>query len=123
MAAIPGAFSGVLSAAEVVHDLPGSDDVGGGVAGANAGDGSAGGLGQVGEPVGAWGGQLAGVGEQDADVAVGLVPAFAGGAQGGQDGIAVLPGAGDGVQVACGGGHGATAFSVQSGHSPSERGM
>ena len=63
-----------------------------GVGGADAGDGHAGGVGQVGEPVGAGGGQLAGVGEQDADVAVGLVAAGAGGAQGGQDRIGGLPG-------------------------------
>jgi hypothetical protein len=63
--------------------MPGGVDIGGGVGGADSGDGFAGGLGQVGEPVGAGGGQLAGVGEQDADVAVGLVAAGAGGAQGG----------------------------------------
>jgi hypothetical protein len=37
-----------------------------------------------------------GVGEQDADVAVGLVVAGAGRAEGGQDGIGGLPGAGYG---------------------------
>ena len=78
--------------ADVVQDAPGGVDVGGGVGGPDAGDGSAGGVGQVGEPVGAGGGQLAGVGEQDADVTVGLVAAGAGGAQGGQDRIIVLPG-------------------------------
>src|SRR5437763_9206914 len=94
MAAVLGVLSGVVSAADVVHDAPGGVDVGGGVAGADAGDGFAGGLGEVGEPVGAGGGQLAGVGEQDADVAGGLVAAVAGGAPGGQDRIIVLPGGG-----------------------------
>ena len=87
MAAVLGVLSGVVSVADVVHDAPGGVDIGGGVAGPDSGDGLAGGLGQVGEPVGAGGGQLAGVGEQDADVAVGLVAAVAGGAQGGQDRI------------------------------------
>ena len=90
MAAVLGALSGVVSAADVVQDAPGGIDIGGGVGGPDSGDGFAGGLGQVGEPVGAGGGQLAGVGEQDADVAVGLVAAGAGGAEGGQDGISRL---------------------------------
>src|SRR5262245_45851083 len=105
MAAVPGVLSGGVSVADVVHDAPGGVDVGGGVGGPDPGDGFAGGLGQVGEPVGARGGQLTGVGEQDADVAVGLVAAGAGGAQGGQDGISGLPGGSDGGQVACGRGH------------------
>jgi hypothetical protein len=92
MAAVLRVLSDGLSVADLVHDAPGGVDVGSGVAGAGSGDGFAGGLGQVGEPVGAGGGQLAGVGEQDADVAVGLVAAVAGGAQGGQDRIIVLPG-------------------------------
>src|SRR5204863_565244 len=104
MAAVLRVLSGGLSAADVVHDAPGGVDIGGGVAGADAGDGFAGGLGEVGQPVGAGGGQLAGVGEQDADVAVGLVAAGAGSAQGGQDRIIVLPGGGHRAQVACGGG-------------------
>jgi hypothetical protein len=123
MAAVPGALSGGLSVADLVHDPPGGIDIGGGVAGADAGDGFAGGLGEVGEPVGAGGGQLAGVGEQDADVAVGLVAAVAGGAQGGQDRIIVLPGGGHRAQVAGGCGHERGYLPVQSRHSPSERGM
>ena len=94
-----------MSVADVVHDVPGGVDIGGGVGGPDAGDGLAGGLGEVGEPVGAGGGQLAGVGEQDADVAVGLVAAGTGSAQGGQDGIGGLPGGVHRAQVACGGGH------------------
>src|SRR6185312_11219023 len=97
--------SGGLSVADLVYELPGGVDVGGGVAGAGSGDGFAGGPGQVGEPVGAGGGQLAGIGEQDADVAVGLVAAGAGGAQGGQHRIIVLPGGIHRAQVACGSGH------------------
>ena len=92
-----------MSGADVAQDAPGGVDIGGGVGGPDAGDGSAGGFGQVGEPVGAGGGgQFAGVGEQDADVAVGLVAAVAGGAQGGQDRITVLPAGVDRAQVACG---------------------
>src|SRR6266702_5195443 len=98
MAAVLGVLSGVVSAADVVHDAPGGVDIGGGVGGADAGDGFAGGLGKVGEPVGAGGGQLAGVGEQDADVTIGLVTAGAGSTQGGQDRIGRLPGARYGVQ-------------------------
>jgi hypothetical protein len=123
MAAVPGALSGGLSVADLVHDPPGGIDVGGGVAGADAGDGFAGGFGEVGEPVGAGGGQLAGVGEQDADVAVGLAAAVAGGAQGGQDRIAVLPGGGHRAQVTCGCSHEGVHRPVQSGHSPRDRGM
>ena len=92
MAAVPGVLSGVVSVADVVHDAPGGVDIGAGVGGPDSGDGFAGGVGQVGEPVGAGGGQFAGVGEQDADVAVGLVAAGAGGAEGGQDRISGLPG-------------------------------
>src|SRR5690349_15234735 len=103
MAALPGGLSGVVSAADVVQDAPGGVDIGGGVAGPDTGDGSAGGFGQVGEPVGTGGGQLAGVGEQDADVAVGLDAAVAGGAQGGEDWIAGLPGSAGGTQAGCGG--------------------
>ena len=77
---------------------PGGADVVAGVGGADTGEGLAGGVGEVGQPVGAGGGQLAGVGEQDADIRVGLVAAGAGGAQGGQDGIAGLPGGSDGAQ-------------------------
>jgi hypothetical protein len=106
MAAVLGVLSGVVSAAEVVQDAPGGVDIGGGVGGSDAGDGFAGGLGEVGEPVGTGGGQLAGVGEQDADVAVGLVAAVAGGAQGGQDRIVGLPGGTDRAQVAGGISHG-----------------
>jgi hypothetical protein len=123
MAAVPGALSGGLSAADVVHDVPGGVDVGGGVAGPDAGDGLAGGLGQVGEPVGAGGGQLAGVGEQDADVTVGLVAAATGGAQGSQHRIIVLPGGGHRAQAADGGSHERGYLPVQSRHSPSDRGM
>ena len=76
-------------------ETPGGVDVGGGVGGPDAGDGPAGGGGEVGEPVGAGGGQLAGVGEQDADVAVGLVAAGAWRPRSdGQDGIGGLPGRG-----------------------------
>src|SRR5881296_3354449 len=100
MAAVPGALSGGLSVADLVHDPPGGVDVGGGVSGADAGDGFAGGLGEVGEPVGAGGGQLAGIGEQDADVAVSLVAAGTGGTQGGQHRIIVLPGGVYRAQVA-----------------------
>src|SRR6266496_1854637 len=110
MAAVLGVLSGVVSAADVVHDAPGGVDIGGGVGGADAGDGFAAGLGEVGEPVGAGGGQLAGVGEQDADVAVGLVAAGVGGAEGGQDGIGGLPGGVDGAQVARGRGHEGVTF-------------
>jgi hypothetical protein len=83
MVAVPGALCGVLSAIEVGQETPGRVDVTSGVSGSDSGDGFAGSLGQVGEPVGTRRGQLAGVGEQDADVAVGLVAASAGGAQGG----------------------------------------
>src|SRR6266576_2265154 len=100
MAAVLRVLSSGLSVADLVHDPPGGVDVGDGVAGAGSGDGPAGGGGQVGEPVGAGGGQLAGVGEQDADVAVGLVAAVAGGAQGGQDRIIVLPAGVHRAQVA-----------------------
>jgi hypothetical protein len=123
MAAVLRVLSVGLSAADLVHDPPGGVDVGGGVASADAGDGFAGGLGEVGEPVGAGGGQLAGVSEQDADVAVSLVAAVAGSAQGGQHRIIVLPGASDGTQVASGCGHERVHLPVQSRHSPSERGM
>src|SRR5437764_8361576 len=100
MAAVLGVLSGVVSAADVVQNAPGGIDIGGGVGGPDPGDGLAGGFGQVGEPVGAGGGQLAGVGEQDADSTVGLVTAGAGGTQGGQNRIIVLPGGGDGAQMA-----------------------
>src|SRR4051794_7606343 len=115
MAAVLGVLCGGLDAADVVQDAPGSVDVGGGVGGPDSGDGLAGGFGEVGQPIGAWGGQLAGVGEQDADVTVGLVTAGTGGAQGGQDGIAALPGLGHGAQDACGSIHGITALSARSG--------
>ena len=82
-----------MSEADVPQDVPGGADIVAGVGGADAGDGHAGGGGQVGQLVGAGGRQLAGVGEQDADIAVGLVAAGAGGTEGGQDGIAGLPGA------------------------------
>src|SRR6266536_4621534 len=105
MAAVLGLLSGVVSAADVVQDAPGGIDIGGGVGGPDPGDGLAGGGCQVGEPVGAGGGQLAGVGEQDADVAVSLVAAGAGGAEGGQDRIGGLPGGVDGAQAARRRGH------------------
>src|SRR5213080_3710600 len=105
MAALLGTFSGGLKSADAVDDAAGGVDVGGGVGGPDAGDGPAGGLGEVGEPVGAGGGQLAGVGEQDADVAVGLVAAGAGGTQGGQDRIIVLPPGAHRAKVTCGRGH------------------
>ena len=68
-----------------------------GVGGTDTGDGLAGGFGQVGQLVGAGGGQLAGVGEQDADVTVGLVATITSSTQSGQDGIGGLPG---GVRLA-----------------------
>lgn len=108
--AVPGALSGVLSATDAGQQTPGRLDVASGVSGPDSGDRFAGGFGQVGEPVGAGGGQLAGVGEQDADVAVGLVAAVAGRPQSGQDRIGGLPGAGYGVQDGCGCVHGVTAL-------------
>src|SRR5690349_20313614 len=104
MTAVLESVSGGLESANAVDDAAGGVDVGGGVGGPDTGQGPAGGLGEVGEPVGARRGQLASVGEQDADVAVGLVAAGAGGAQGGQDRI--IAGPGDGAQVARRGGHG-----------------
>src|SRR5689334_4218125 len=107
MTAVPGALGGVVSAVDVAHDAPGGVDISGGVGGPDSGDGLAGGFGQVGEPVGAGGGQLAGVSEQDADVMVSLVPADTGSAQSGQDGISGLPGRSDRGQVARGRDHAA----------------
>src|SRR5206468_6646695 len=105
MAAVLRVLGGGVSVANVAHDAPGSVDISRAVGGPDAGDGFAGGFGQIGEPVGAGGDQLSGVGEQDADVAVGLVAAGAGGAQGGQHRIGGLPAGGHRAQVAGGGGH------------------
>ena len=69
-------------------DLCGSLDVGLAVAGADAGYGHARGLGQVGQPVGAGRDVLAGVGEQQPDVPVGLLLALARVGQGRQQRIA-----------------------------------
>jgi hypothetical protein len=60
-----------------------------GIGGADAGNGHPGGGGQVGKPVRAGTGQLARIGQEDADIAVGLVPAVAGLLEGGQHRIAV----------------------------------
>jgi hypothetical protein len=80
MVTVSGVRDGRWRAGGGLDDVPGDVGVMRGVGGPDAGDGFAGGLGEVGEPVGAGGGELAGVGEQDADVAVGLVAAVAGGA-------------------------------------------
>jgi hypothetical protein len=123
MVTVPGMLSGVLSRAEGLHDAPGGVDVVVAAGGTDAGDGLPGSSGQVGQPVGTRGGKLAGVGEQDADVAVGLVTEGAGGTEGGQHGVVGLPGGVHGAEVACWDVHGVTALEVQSRHSPSERGM
>jgi hypothetical protein len=83
MAAVLRVLCGGLGAADVVQDAPGGINVGSGVGGPDSGDGPAGGFGEVSKPVGPGSDQLAGVGEQNADVAVGLVATGAGGAQGG----------------------------------------
>ena len=106
------------------QDLLSGVGVLGGVGGAYAGDGHSGGGGQVGEPVGAGAGQLPRVGQEDADIAVGLVPAVAGIVKGGQDRIGGGRGIGDACVVEVGrwSVHGCC-LSVQSLHSPRERGM
>jgi hypothetical protein len=53
MAAALGVSGGHRERCEGLDDVPGGVDVGGMVGGADAGDGFAGGLGEVGEPVGA----------------------------------------------------------------------
>ena len=85
MAAVLRAGRSRPGRAEGADDVPGGVGVVRGVGDADPGDGQAGGGGEVGEPVGAGSGQLAGVGEQQADVTVGLVAAGAGGTQGGQN--------------------------------------
>ena len=62
-------------------------DIGLGVGGADTGDRHARGLGQVGQPVGARLHVLAGVGEQQPQIAVGLLLALGGVGQGGEQGV------------------------------------
>src|SRR5690242_15616717 len=100
MATVPEALSGVVSVADVAQDAPSGIHVGRGIGDPDSGDGFAGGLGQVSEPIRTGRGQLAGVGEQDVDVTIGLVPASTSRTESGQDGITVLPGRVDGAQMA-----------------------